>query len=126
MRERAGLSRKELADGVGKKPGTIRRYEVGDRIPDAETWFQLQAVLSPRHTPPPSFSFDAGHRYSIGEKAQGSQAHKSYREQDRIEYVFEYVGKAGIHHCFREVKGGWTRTYTDVQLLGKQIKEMFE
>ena len=25
-------------------------------------------------------------------------------------YVFQYLGMQGIHHCFREVGGGWSRT----------------
>ena len=32
---------------------------------------------------------------------------------------FRYVETKGIHHCFVAVKGGWTRTYTDYQLVGK-------
>ena len=38
--------------------------------------------------------------------------------------VFEYTGKQGIHHCFRSVLGGWSRTYTDYQLIGKKIREV--
>ena len=36
-------------------------------------------------------------------------------------FVFKYLGKQGIHHCFEEINGGWTRTYTDVQLIGRKI-----
>ena len=39
------------------------------------------------------------------------------------ECVFRYEGQCGIHYVFREVRGGWTRTYTDAQLVGKIIKE---
>ena len=41
-------------------------------------------------------------------------------------YVFRYEGKSGIHHKFREARGGWVRTYTDAQLIGKVIKEVQE
>lgn len=126
MREAAGLSKEKLARAIGKSDAAIRKYEAGKVYPDMETWEKLQAVLLDTSPPPPEFSFDAGHRYTIWEKAQGGQSHKDYRASDRIEYVFEYVGKAGIHHFFREVRNGWTRTYTDVQLMGKQIKEVFE
>lgn len=38
--------------------------------------------------------------------------------------VFRYIGKSGIHYCFREERGGWMRTYTSNQLIGKRIKEV--
>ena len=38
--------------------------------------------------------------------------------------VFVYKRKEGKHHMFQEARGGWTRTYTDVQLMGKHIKEV--
>ena len=37
--------------------------------------------------------------------------------------VYRYEGKSGIHYCFREERGGWTRTYTAAQLVGKRIQE---
>ena len=40
--------------------------------------------------------------------------------------LFRYVGKTGIHHCFIEQNGGWSRTYTDQQLIGKRITEFTE
>lgn len=39
-------------------------------------------------------------------------------------YVFQYVGKQGIHHFFREVHGKWTQTYTDYQLFDKKVEEV--
>ena len=39
-------------------------------------------------------------------------------------YVFRYERTEGIHHCFREVRGGWSRTYTDWQLVDKRVLEM--
>ena len=38
--------------------------------------------------------------------------------------VYRYEGKSGIHYCFREERGGWLRTYTNNQLIGKRIKEV--
>ena len=38
--------------------------------------------------------------------------------------VFEYLRKDGIHHCFKSVRGGWTQTYTDYQLIGKKVEEV--
>ena len=38
--------------------------------------------------------------------------------------IFMFLRKEGIHHMFREVRGGWIRTYTDAQLVGKNIQEV--
>ena len=38
--------------------------------------------------------------------------------------IFMFLRKEGIHHMFREVRGGWSRTYTDAQLVGKNIQEV--
>ncbi len=56
----------------------------------------------------PVFSFDDGHQYII----------------DGGDYIFGYEGKQGKHHMFREIKGNWTRTYTDAQLVGKKVLEV--
>ena len=39
-------------------------------------------------------------------------------------YVFQYEGTQGIHHCFKEIHGGWSRTYTNSQLVDKRIQEV--
>lgn len=51
---------------------------------------------------PVEFTFEEGHKYRI---------HETKQENDIC--VFKYEGKQGKHHMFREVRGGWTRTYTD-------------
>ena len=38
--------------------------------------------------------------------------------------IFQFLRKEGIHHVFREIHGGWTRTYTDAQLVGKNVQEV--
>ena len=43
-----------------------------------------------------------------------------------VGYTFRYLGKQGIHHMFREICGGWGRTYTDAQLVGKEVVEVSE
>ena len=64
--------------------------------------------------------FEVGKKYYI----MGNENNKF--EVDVSEYLFEFVKDEGIHHCFKSVQGGWTRTYTDAQLVGKQIKEESE
>ena len=38
--------------------------------------------------------------------------------------TFVFLRKDGKHHIFRELNGGWTRTYTDAQLIGKSVTEV--
>ena len=49
--------------------------------------------------------------------------YKIYASQLDKEYDFRYEGKRGNHHLFREIVGGLSRTYTDAQLIGKNIEE---
>ena len=66
----------------------------------------------------PEFTFQLGTCYTITDKPAQSTASDIP--------VFKYEGKQGIHHCFREIHGGWSRTYTDNQLVEKRIKEVKE
>ena len=63
-----------------------------------------------------SFSFSVGQHYQFA-REKYSMDH---------EYTFSYERKEGIHHVFREIHGGWSRTYTDAQLIGKTIMEVQE
>ena len=40
--------------------------------------------------------------------------------------TFRYVGKQGKHHCFVSSLSGWSRTYTDTQLIGKSYQEVID
>ena len=51
---------------------------------------------------------------------------KNYKLDSANSCVFKYEGKQGIHHVFREVRGNWTRTYTDAQLIGTRTEEVEE
>ena len=70
----------------------------------------------------PEFTFTEGHCYTICETTTKA----SHKRNDNFifDYVFKYKGKSGIHHCFTEIHGGWTRTYTDAQLADKKIQEV--
>ncbi|MBR0317092.1 MAG: hypothetical protein IJQ99_09520 [Synergistaceae bacterium] len=77
--------------------------------------------------------FEARKKYYISSKKSNS-IYKKYKnkEVDNLfggmswekDCIFEYLKDEGIHHCFREVRGGWSRTYTDAQLVGKNVKEI--
>ena len=139
-REAAGLTRKELAKYSNVSIDSIRDYEYGRRRPLAEKWRRLQMGLQrirtivrndtwrePEPAPkpePPRYEFEPGHQYSILDHYAGGKNIDGINPQYGTLCVFRYEGKAGIHHCFREENGGWTRTYTDAQLVGKKIKEV--
>ena len=61
--------------------------------------------------------FIQGNKYFIHDTAET----QFWENED---YIFTYQGKQGKHHVFNHFKGGWCRTYTDAQLIGKIIKEL--
>lgn len=92
------------------------------KILDSQTENPKKVVLSPLLPPKPvellrpvKYEFIEEHIYGI---------YESQKKQDDNVNMFRYEGKQGIHHMFREVHGGWTRTYTNAQLIGKHIKEV--
>ena len=98
-------------------------------MPSLRAYNELAEVLGCKKLKknPVTFKFEAGHCYKIY-NAMNKGGKNSYNvllgrswEKD---CVFRYEGKHGIHHCFREERGGWSRTYTDIQLMGKTIEEV--
>lgn len=69
--------------------------------------------------------FRKGQKYlvnsPIGSKGQNTRGGINNMEKG---FVFIYERKEGRHHMFREATGGWLRTYTDTQLIGKKITEV--
>ena len=69
----------------------------------------------------PRRRFFPGRKYTItSQRAQGEKQHHLVES----ECEFEYLGREGKFHVFRETRGNWTRRYTDAQLTGKQVKEI--
>ena len=67
-------------------------------------------------------SFIHGRRYCIQE-GKPNPYEFEFNPLNGKGCTFIYLRKEGRHHMFREERGGWTRTYTDNQLIGKYIKE---
>ena len=61
----------------------------------------------------------AGEKYAV-QTVSGSN------DDPEFGFTFRYLGKQGIHHVFREISCGWGRTYTDAQLVGKEVIEVSE
>ena len=79
--------------------------------------------------------FEVGKIYCFSENEYKYARKNAQSKSDKTNYtfsgvgwgndcIFKYIGKHGIHHCFKEIHGGWSRTYTDAQLVGKDIKEV--
>ena len=61
----------------------------------------------------------AGEKYAV-------QTVSESNDDPEFGFTFRYLGKQGIHHVFREISCGWGRTYTDAQLVGKEVIEVSE
>ena len=140
----AGMSRNKLSQLAKVASETIRQLELGASKPTPKTWERIQNGLKglvslsvrrvdtwcpykpPQPPKPPRFSFSVGHVYNIRDNLMGGQNADWINPQYGTLCVFRYEGQQGIHHCFREASGGWTRTYTDAQLVGKRIEEVRE
>ena len=140
LRISLGLSQENMGDKLGVRTGTISKYELGQRSKSATENFYHHArrVLSnsPKvlHDDCPTLPvetfydlqkkiqhyFVKGMCYKIFSKLASGRGWKI----DNTPFVFLYVGKNGIHHTFKEFNGGWSRTYTDAQLVDKVIQEV--
>ncbi len=65
--------------------------------------------------------FVKGRKYLVN-SPRGSRTQSGINGMEKG-FVFVYERKEGKHHMFRELIGGWLRTYTDNQLKGKTITE---
>lgn len=145
-----GLTLKELSQLISMSTRTLYEIEITHSMPTIKTYNKLAQYFGwekiTRKTPskpqrPPqslqeedvfsmntvktsesmTYKFEEGHSYRIIAREANKSQNQVLTEE---EYVFRYEGKQGIHHVFREVRGKWTRTYTDPQLIGKYIKEV--
>lgn len=146
-----GITQRELSQLSGVSRRQISEYERGASLPSVKNYNKLAKVfkwvaisktssrsirksnisnilddlrkLEPVKLPEAvKFTFEEGHCYSIADRCITDREENKNREAV-ADYVFRYERKQGIHHMFREVRGKWTRTYTDAQLIGKKIIE---
>ena len=69
-------------------------------------------------------TFKPGAFYMVSRSRQKLPVSIHSRNDVEEGYVFRYLRKEGLHHFFQEVVGGWLRTYTDAQLVGKFVDEV--
>ena len=144
LREKSGLSQRELSQLSGVGISSIQRYESGQAVPTLKNYnklckvFDWKKVLEPVPSqgrklkkekvsiispllPPKAVTIPQVVKYEFEE---GHEYKISNTEALLDNYIFAYEGKRGIHHLFREVRGKWIATYTDAQLIGKSVKEV--
>lgn len=122
------LSQRELSIRIGVSASSISHYE-NERTPVSprvRKWvnrkyrqFHLSNKVIKSSKDHSVCSFMPKRCYSIADDDKILH-HLSFT----FNYVFQYLGTQGIHHCFREIHGGWSRTYTNSQLIDKRIQEV--
>lgn len=104
---------------MSKRAREVRALRNWLKVPRREPEYSV-AVISASE---PSM-FEVGRNYEILSPEGKQRCDDIISPTTGINCVFRYEGKAGIHYCFREIHGGWSRTYTDMQLIGKRITEV--
>ena len=122
------LTQRELSVRLGVSASSISRYE-NERTPVSprvRKWvnrkyrhFHLNRKVLKSSKDHSVCSFMPHRCYSIADDDK-----ILHRLSFPFNYVFQYEGTQGIHHYFREIHGGWSRTYTNSQLIDKRIQEV--
>ena len=122
------LTQRELSVRLGISSSTISRYE-NERTPVSprvRKWvnrkyrqYHLNRKVIKSSKDHSVYAFMPHRCYSIADDDK-----VLHRLTFTFNYVFQYLGTQGTHHCFREIHGGWSRTYTNSQLIDKRIQEV--
>ena len=141
LRYAMGLTQKQAADAIGVSKSLVshceRRWEDYCNSPKifaflkAQDWDRIEFLKAQKVAEKikgKHFDFAEGKCYRIFDtrnpKTCAVQKVSSPVGQSwEKEFIFMFLRKDGIHHVFREISGGWIRTYTDAQLIGKKIQE---
>ena len=135
LRLSRGLSQNDLACATGIPLTAISNIENGkvkselaiERLSIIRDYLENSFIKSEPVFIFTAFSFDIEHLYSIKDKVGYRLGHAKddfFDVETGYGCVFVYIGKHGKHHVFKSVRSGWTRTYTDAQLIGKSIQEV--
>ena len=129
------LTQRELSVRLGVSASTISRYE-NERTavsPRVQKWvnrkyrqFHLSNKVIKSSKDHSVCSFMPQRYYSIADddKVLHKLSLNPCIHDFNFNYVFQYLGTQGIHHHFKEIHGGWSRTYTNSQLIDKRIQEV--
>ena len=154
VRTDRGFTTKDLSNQTGISSANLSSYERGDYYPTIKNYNKLAKVFNwgklSTSKPQKRLNKDYYETYEkrLQEAREGHQrmeqhfvARKCYQVINRNyhtnkagsvlgsqcwdnDVIFVYQGKQGIHHLFTSKLGGWSRTYTDYQLVDKKIMEV--
>ena len=129
------ISQRELSSRIGISASSISRYE-NERTavsPRVRKWvnrkyrqYQLSRKVIKSAKDHSVCAFMPQKCYSIADddKIFHRLSLNPCIHDFNFNYVFQYLGTQGIHHHFKEINGGWSRTYTNSQLINKRIQEI--
>ena len=122
LRETLGLNQQEIASEIGVSRTSVSAFEKGT----CKTPEDLNKIARFVNDNAIQKHFIEGKCYRIYSSASTRATEKATFSGATWDYdcIFMFMRKEGIHHCFREIHGGWTRTYTDAQLVDKNIQEV--
>ena len=136
LRYTLGLTQAQMAEKIGVSEASVMHCENGyTPIGKVKTpaQYKIKAFLEVQDISPAVIA-ESKKVLELEERQKSIQRHFAegkcyviYSSQSNTwerECIFMFLRKEGIHHMFREVRGGWTRTYTDAQLIGKNIQEV--
>ena len=144
LRRTLALSQHDLALKIGVSEGAVNYFENNRYTKNCNSRARMKINafidnfngIHDASTPPPhpdehahsekktTFSFSKGKRYFIFDSGNGKGEADYIKPETGKGCIFVYLRKEGKHHIFREERGGWIRTYTDIQLIGKNIQEV--
>lgn len=143
LRLSLGLSMRQMAQKIGVSLGSIEFFErdnvsktnssakekimsfLKQQNDKSDDWLDEALGKAEDNNNLVSHSFVKGACYSIFDSGNGTKdTYESMNPTTGKGCIFIYIRKDGKHHIFREQRGGWTRTYTDVQLMGKHVQEV--
>ena len=129
------ISQRELSSRIGISASSISRYE-NERTaisPRVRKWgnrkyrqFHLSHKVIKSSKDNSICAFMPHRCYSIADndKVLHKLSLNPCIHDFNFNFVFQYLGTHGIHHYFKEIHGGWSRTYTNSQLIDKRIQEV--
>ena len=132
LRLSLGLSQAQMAEKIGVSDKSIWRFERETANTNySQAKEKIRSFLDDAlrraedNNNLVSHSFVKGACYSIFDSGNGTKdTYETMNPTTGKGCIFIYIRKDGKHHIFREQRGGWIRTYTDVQLMGKHVQEV--
>ena len=138
LRMTLGLSQRDMAQRIGVSERAVNYFEHNSYSKNGNSKAKIKILsfidnfngylptscIDEQHTSEKiHFTFSKGKRYFIFDSDNGRGEADYIKPETGKGCIFVYLRKEGKHHIFREERGKWIRTYTDVQLMGKHIQE---